>query len=524
LQTRIDISGDFESGCETRIHCKGISEKFANVPRTYSRTCKILTRNVSEGHFSKRFLVLIRWKALYGMVEETNVRTSGMHGDSLIRNPLVIGWIFLLPFIFLGDTSRTYGQQWDALPGRVEVTRIDEPVIHYATFQSHNQKVVEAAGLIFMTHVRSRNAAYTEQSWRLSVSRDGGASFATIAEQSGATNPPVLESDTRGNLYLFRVDFLNGDAYLDRWEANQIRSAIDPSQQAIPKPTTTRIPGGAAGKYAAMIDPERERLYFFSHNNTFHRLKLDGSLLDSRVLLAPGPNGLLQYPLLSMNPKGQLHVAWTTQKHGQYMYRDIHHMYSDDGGESFYSWQPSGEADSVRLELPVIADESGPALRITLDDEFEVHTWLASGLATNTHWHGFYQAQTQPPRQHYVRYDLKAGKKQIDQYPRVGGKRLSLSGLDGFLAYHPSDPRRLYLIGNDSGHLACLVSDDAGQSWRDYARSEKPFGLYSIGGYRHVTDDGFIIGSFTDQKPTEEVTDQKSTVYFFRIEANRADR
>ena len=102
--------------------------------------------------------------------------------------------------------------------------------------------------------------------------------------------------------------------------------------------------------------------------------------------------------------------------------------------------------------------------------------------------------------------------------------RLSLSGLDGFLTYPPSDPNRLYLIGNDSGHLACLASDDAGQSWKDYARSEQSFGLYSIGGYRQITDDGSIIGSFTDQKPPDAVTDQKSTVYFFRIAANKAAR
>jgi hypothetical protein len=147
-----------------------------------------------------------------------------------------------------------------------------------------------------------------------------------------------------------------------------------------------------------------------------------------------------------------------------------------------------------------------------------VHTWLASGLATAEHWHGLYQAQSHPPRQHYVRYDLKTGKKQIDRYPKVSGRRLSLSGLDGFLVHHPSHPKRLFLIGNDSGHLACLVSDDAGETWQDYARSEQSFGLYSIGGYRQMTEDGVVIGSFTDQQPPQEITDRKSKVYFFRME------
>lgn len=427
-------------------------------------------------------------------------------------------FVILLYGFFVIHLSSSGAQSYDSLPGRIRVTMVDEPVIHYATFQSHNQKVVDRGGMIFMTHLRTRNEAYTDQVWRLSVSRDAGASFVTFLERSDATNPPVLECDPQGNLYLFRVDFVSGDAFLDRWRATAIRSWFDNPEQNRPTPETTRIPGGAAGKYSAMIDPARDRLYFFSHNNTFHRLRLDGTLIDSRVLLASGPHGLLQYPLLSLNPGGQLHLAWTTQKHGEYMYRDIHHMISDDGGDTFVSWQASGNGGRVPLELPIIADETGPTLRVTLDDEFEVHTWLACGLATSEHWHGFYQAQTNPPRQHYVRYDIATGNKQIDRFPKVAGDRLSLSGLDGFLVYDPSDSKRIYLIGNDDGHLACLVSDDAGKTWRDYARSEQRFGLYSVGGYRHLTADGAVIGSFTDQQPPQQITDRKSKVYFFRIE------
>ncbi|MDA0659747.1 MAG: hypothetical protein O2931_17520 [Planctomycetota bacterium] len=418
----------------------------------------------------------------------------------------------------LGGDAQTVA----SLPGRVRVTMVDHPVIHYATFQSHNQKVVEAGGLIFLSHIRSRNDAYTDQCWRLSISRDGGSSFVTLVEQTGATNPPVLECDRRGNLYLVRVDFVGGDAYLDRWDVTKIKLWLESQQATRPTPQTTRIPGGAAGKYAAVIDPSRDQLYFFSHNNTFHRLRLDGTLIDSRQLMVSGPNGLLQYPHLSLNQQGQLHLAWTTQKHGEYMYRDIHYAISEDGGDSFFTWLPAGDGGRAKLELPIVADETGPALRVTLDDEFEVHTWLASGLATTEHWHGFYQAQTTPPRQHYVRYDLKTGAKQIDRYPKVSGQCLNLSGLDGFFAHNPSDPQRLFVIGNDSGHLACLVSDDAGATWRDYARSEQSFGLYSIGGYRQTTEDGEVIGSFTDHQTPEGISDRKSKVYFFRIEA--ADR
>jgi hypothetical protein len=409
------------------------------------------------------------------------------------------------------------------LPGRIRLTLVDEPVIHYATFQSHNQKVVEGGGLIFMSHLRTRNEEYTDQSWRLSVSRDGGVSFTVLHEESSATNPPVLECDSLGNLYLFRVDFLSGDAFLDRWQASQIQPWLTRSadaRQAPPEPApdriTTRIPGGAAGKYAAAIDVPRAQLYFFSHNNSFHRLRLDGSLIDSRNLIAPGPHAILQYPHLSLSPKGHLHLAWTTQKHAQYLYWDIHHAFSEDGGQTFHGWLPDG--GSQQLQLPIVADETGASLRITRDDEFESHTWLACGLATEDHWHALYLAQTTPPRQHYLRYDLRTGQRQIDRYPEVAGQSISLRGLDGFFTADPKDPGKLFVLGNDGGHLACLVSHDAGQTWHDHARSDQAFGLYSIGGARCLTEDGAIIGSFTDQSQPDEITDRNSRVYFFRIE------
>lgn len=411
-----------------------------------------------------------------------------------------------------------YSEDVSSLPGRIFLTLVDDPVIHYATFQSHNQKVVEAGGLIYISHLRTRNEAYTEQTWRLSVSKDRGASFKTLAEQTDATNPPVLECDPQGNLFLIRVDFVSGDAFLDRWEAGQVRSWAYKDQGKPPTPKTTRIAGGAAGKYAAEIDTARKQLYFFSHNNTFHRISLDGTLIDSRQLITAGPHGLLQYPHLSLNPHGQLHLAWTTQKHGEYLYWDIHHAFSEDGGDSFCSWLPTSDGGRAKLRLPIVADETGDALRITLDDEFEVHTWLASGLATAEHWHGLYLAQTNPVRQHYIRYDLKTGKKQIDRYPEVAGESINLRGLDGYLVSDATDPNRLFVLGNDSGHLACLVSQDAGQTWHDYARTEDTYGLYSIGGFRRLTSDGAIFGTFTDQQSPEEITDRKSKVYFFRIE------
>src|SRR5262249_13794811 len=145
---------------------------------------------------------------------------------------------------------------------RIETTLVDGATILSATFQSNNQKVVANARGIFMTHLRTRNEPYTAQTWRLSWSRDGGKTFPHLHEATHATNPPILETDAQSNLYLVRMDFTAGDAYLYRF--------LSADDYADPK--ITRIPRGSAGKYAMVIDPGRHRLYYFAHNGTFHIL------------------------------------------------------------------------------------------------------------------------------------------------------------------------------------------------------------------------------------------------------------
>src|SRR5689334_24821614 len=102
----------------------------------------------------------------------------------------------------------------DAGLTRIEMTCVDPAATGYGTFQSHNQKVVANQRGIFMTHIRTRNEAYTAQQWRLSWSRDGGRNFKTLYEATDATNPPVIETDDEDNIYLIRPDFVDGHAYL----------------------------------------------------------------------------------------------------------------------------------------------------------------------------------------------------------------------------------------------------------------------------------------------------------------------
>ncbi len=404
--------------------------------------------------------------------------------------------------IVLSTMSVEAGQSTRPGVARIELTCVDAEATGYATFQSHNQKVLSNRHGIFMTHIRSRNKPYTAQQWRLSRSTDGGRHFTTIYQATHATNPPVIETDEAGNVYLVRPDFIDGHAYLYRFLA----------KDGFAKPVVTKIPRGAAGKFSMTYDRKRKVLHYFAHNNTFHVVGLDGTVRHSYDLLRPGEHAVLQYPLLSLARDGTLHAAWTTQKHGVYLYWDIHHLVSRDGGGSWLA--PGGKS----VSLPVIADDGGAAPRISFDDEFESHTWLSNLMARDGKAHFLYLAQTKPPRQHYVRYDAATGKQDVRIQPAFRGKAISLRGLSGFFAARSSlEGGPLYCVGNAEGRIGCLASDDNGRTWYDYAVTDRTYRPYSIGGCRELTGDGDIIGSFTDQLASTADPKGKCPVYFFRI-------
>ncbi len=384
----------------------------------------------------------------------------------------------------------------------IQTTCVDDDATGYATFQSHNQKVLANARGIFMTYIRRRDEPYRAQQWRLLWSADGGQSFRIVHEATDPTNPAAIETDADANIYLMRPDFVDHSSYLYRF----------PAADDYAKPAITTIPASSHGKFALAIDLPRGQLYYFSANNTFHVIGLDGELRSSTQLLQPGPNAALQYPSLDLYPDGTLFAAWTTVKHDVYLYWDIHVMKSPDGGAT---WQTlTGEP----LEPPIIADDTGPAERISLDDEFESHTWLSSFIASGGKLHFLYEAQMPEPREHYVRYDIATGRRELDVYPRFGGEMLALCRLDGLLATTPDRAGGpLYCVGTVGQRLACIVSFDNGDTWHDHALSSREFqNLYAVGGCRTTMADGSVIGSCTDTTAGGNAYTGVG-VYFFRV-------
>ncbi|MSS71199.1 MAG: hypothetical protein EXS64_06900 [Candidatus Latescibacteria bacterium] len=392
------------------------------------------------------------------------------------------------------------------MPGltNIDLTCVDDRTFGLGTFQSNNQKVVSNRNGIFMTYIKTRNEPYTAQMWRLLRSTDGGNRFSTVYEATDATNPPVLETDEADNLYLARPDFVDGHAYLYRFQA----------ADGYARPLISKIEGGSAGKYCMMYDRDRAQLYYFAHNGTFHVVGLDGTVRSAQKLLVAGQAAVQQYPLLSLDLDGTLHAAWTTVKHGVYLYWDIHYMRSRDGGKT---WE---KMDGAPLTPPVVADHGGPADQIILEDEFEFHTWLSSFMVKNGKLHFIYRCAgpDKGTGQHYVRYDLGTGRRDLDIWPVFRGQEISLCNLDGFFASRASEPGSpLYCILAQEGRIACLASDDNGETWYDYTISEKPLSPYAIGGCREVTAAGQVIGSFCGPNP--DAKGDAAPVYFMKFQA-----
>ena len=392
----------------------------------------------------------------------------------------------------------------------IDLTLVDPEAIAYATFQSHNQKVVSNRNGIFLTYLVESNQDYTAQRWRLCRSTDGGKTFATVHEATHATNPPAIETDAEGNVYLVRPDFLAGCSYLCRFTDFAKGS----------EPVVSQIPNSSHGKYAMFLDPRRKRLYYFCADNRFCATDLYGTVLFTHILLAPGPQAALQYPHLALGRDGTLYAAWTTQKHGVYLYWDIHAIRSVDGGQT---WQ---RLNGAPLELPVTADQTGPADMISHTDEFDVHSWLSALLAKDGKVHFVYWAENTPQRQRYARYDAATGAMEAEIEPIFRDRPAFQPNDSGLLASRAAEAGSpLYFVStvDDRGRLACLASDDNGSTWYEYAVSDRAFAhrVYSIGGARELTAAGCIVGTFTDvAADAKKLYDPKSgSVYFFRIQA-----
>jgi hypothetical protein len=392
--------------------------------------------------------------------------------------------------------------------GLIETTLVDSNASWYGTFQSHNQKVVATSDGIFMTYSRTRVASGSDEEesclWRLVRSVDGGKTFQTAYESTNGTRAPVLEADKGGNLYMAHPDW--NDKQLPFLFYRFARGG-DYGRPLI----TTLTNVSCAAKYAMAYDVRRKQFYIATQYGHLLTVSPKGEELRRRAAFKTrGPHAATQYPSLAVSPDGVLHFAMTTagpNKRGKVIYWDIHYMNSADGG---LTWR---KLDGTPLPADPVPDDTGPTDRISLDDEFQTSTWLANMLIKDGKVHFIYLGKAM----HYLRYDLASGKKDVQlDGKELSGETISLSHGSGLLAARrdkPGSPLFLVTRNPARGTLSCLISRNNGQTWSDHAETDRQFNdNYAVGGAGQVTDDGHIIGSFTDRGHRE--------IWFYRIKTD----
>jgi hypothetical protein len=430
---------------------------------------------------------------------------------------------------FQGDLPlrAALGQSQEGPP--VVITDVDTDAHYGATGQSHNQKVVANAYGIFMTHIHERqccdilNSCADEPpakcpdanliaTWRLSRSVDGGASFTTVYEGRHGTSPPAIETDWQGNIYLAHADWFRGgqNAYVLRFLASD----------NFQNPTSTTLTGGVGAKYAMEIDEVRGQLYFFSNSNKFFRVRLsDLAVLAEYQLTRNGDNANMHYPHLYLDDNGHLYVAWTSVRINpalegqdqcgnsnlQNPYWSIHFMRSLDGGVTWM--KPNGQI----LTTPISADETGdsPTDEITLPVERCVNTWLSTFLVKGDKVHFVYQAEGPNPIEHYVRYDLATSHIDRNLAP-FEGDGVPIKNLDGVCSTRRSI-KEIFCVSktdnlNTNSRIVVLKSEDNGLTWHKHALGPIVADTYAVGGSPQVTDDGYIIGSYTENPHSPQPT------------------
>jgi hypothetical protein len=385
-------------------------------------------------------------------------------------------------------------------------------VHRYATFQSHNQKIVKNANGIFMVYVSyGTPGTFFPLHYRLRRSVDDGVHWITVFEETCDTLPPAIETDAHNNIYLVRSNNpTDTNGYLYRFLAADNYASH----------TTLILPNGGGQKFSLLLDETRQQLYYavagFEQapwRMRFFTISTSSlAITSSRIITTRGVSADAHYPLMSLD-EGNLYFAWTCVRPGEMTYWSIHFVLSKDGAQT---WQ---KADGTPISIPVIADESGPTDTLTPAPDPKFSRWASSIIVKNGKLFMFYrdsgQVDPKPMVQHMIRFDLATARIDLDTSPWIADG-VSLQNADGFFASAAGQPLFAATASIDK-RLTVVKSLDNGLTWHIVAQSNSyPGILYSISGCRKITTDGYLTAHFTHNIYIKDSMGS-NTISFFKV-------
>ena len=202
----------------------------------------------------------------------------------------------------------------------IEVKCFDDNATAFATFQSHNRKIVTNRKGCFLTYIKSRNEPYTKQNLRLINVLTGRV----IYDVTLPTNPAPLETDDEDNLYIVYPDFVNKDSYF----------VIFKAEDNYENPIKIKISNTFGGKFAMAFDKKQKLFYYMPNNGDINVLDTKGSIIYSGKVVVHGKESSYEYPHLDVDENSVLHLAWTTDLYHTYHYLSIYYMRSNDHGRT----------------------------------------------------------------------------------------------------------------------------------------------------------------------------------------------
>jgi hypothetical protein len=392
--------------------------------------------------------------------------------------------------------------RYDVVMTRVE----DVSTSVYGSFASHNQRIVETAGGLFMTYQVDESGGDGNGTWKLVRSQDGGLTWSLVHTAPG-TRPPAVVADNAGNVHL-----VTSDPTLDRLHLYSFGASGGYALSS--HHPYDGVP--CAAKFTALYDPKWNNVYVGTQYGRFLAIWLDtfGVIHDYQVFQHypnDSPHACAQYPQLAVDAGGNIHLAVTTSNLvDTHVYRNILHVYATPNPDGTLSWRRMprpGESQPSYTPLPIQPDENGAALEINDYDErgapgiVSVH--LTNFIVKESFVHFYYtvvRTGTSEWLGHYKRFNRFTGNVDVNldaDLAPISGDMLSLTPNGGFfctddIAAYDSP---LYLTSGEvgRGQIATLVSRDNGMSWHDHAVTDVgPFQKSNISGARHSDGRVFI--------------------------------